>query len=277
LSNPAIQTSSPAPVALTIAGSDSGAGAGLQADLKTFSALGVYGVSVVTAVTAQNTLGVSKVAGVTPELVTAQLDALFDDFDIAAAKTGMLFSTDIIRQISEYFSKSDIFLIVDPVMVATSGAGLIETDAVDILRKELLPVAGLVTPNLEEAATLLGCEQATSIQEMEQQARRLLMLGCQGVLLKGGHLDAKNSADIFVQGDHLKRFEFEKVDTINTHGTGCTLSAAVTANLAKGYTLEKAVAEAKHYTHSALIYADRLGVGKGTGPLSHFHKFWNTD
>jgi len=267
----------PTPTALTIAGSDSCGGAGIQADLKTFAALGVYGASVITAITAQNTQGVQAAESLSPELVTRQLQSVLADLQIGAIKTGMLPNNSIIEALHQTLATSTIPLVVDPVMIATSGDPLIDKEAVDTIKKRLLPIATLLTPNLEEAAALLNCEVATSLDEMEQQAKRLLMLGCRAVLLKGGHLPDKHSADIFVsqndQGES-KRFEFEKVQTSNTHGTGCTLASAIAAGLAKGLTLSKAIAEAKHYLHSSIVYADKLSIGHGAGPVNHFHKFW---
>ncbi len=262
------------PVALTIAGSDSSGGAGIQADLKAFAANGVYGTSAITAITAQNTLGVVAIEALEPELVVQQIQAVLDDFPVAAVKLGMLHGEAIINAVADILQPLDIPVVLDPVMVATSGDRLLAREAEVALKKRLLPLAALVTPNLHEAAVLLSAEIATSVDEMEQQARRLRMSGARAVLLKGGHLAGRQSADVLVSDDEVKRFDYEKVATENTHGTGCTLAAAIAANLARGCDLPKAVAEARHYLHSTIIYADKLGLGHGPGPVNHFYKYW---
>lgn len=264
------------PIALTIAGSDSSGGAGIQADLKTFSALGVYGATVITAITAQNTQGVRAVEALPPSLVQQQIQAVLDDLKVNAIKTGMLHNSEIIEVVTNTIKTTDVALIVDPVMLASSGDSLLDgekTSVINSIKKNLLPIATLVTPNLDEAAALLNSSIAESIDEMEQQAKRLLMLGCKSVLLKGGHLNSKYSADVFASQTEVKRFEFEKVQTQNTHGTGCTLASAIAAGLAKGQNLQKAIAEARHYIHSCLVYADKLTIGSGAGPVNHFYNF----
>lgn len=270
----------PVPVALTIAGSDSSGGAGIQADLKTFSALGVYGASAITAITAQNTCGVQGAAAVDMQLVAQQIQAVLADLQVGAIKTGMLHNEDIIDVVCGAFSGHRVPLVVDPVMVATSGDRLLSASAVAALREKLLPLATLATPNLDEAAVLLDCAAAKTVDEMEKQARQLLKLGCQAVLLKGGHLHHKHSADVLL-GKHMhKTFLFEKLDTPNTHGTGCTLSAAITAYLAQGMSLEQAVARAREYLHEALLHADELLISQSMsphrhGPVHHFYRSWH--
>lgn len=267
------------PVALTIAGSDSCGGAGIQADLKTFSALGVYGASVITAVTAQNTFGVQAAAPVDMQLVLQQTHAVLGDLKVGAIKTGMLHNADIIEALWGAFRKSRIPLVVDPVMVATSGDRLLGEEAIGVLRDKLLPLATLLTPNLDEAAVLLDGKVAKNVDEMEVQARQLLKLGCNAVLLKGGHLPQRHASDILLGKKLHRRFDYEKIATANTHGTGCTLSAAIAAYLAQGADLLQAVTRAREYLHDALLQADDLAIsqktGKGRhGPVHHFYRFW---
>ena len=262
------------PVALTIAGSDSSGGAGIQADLKTFAALGVYGASVITALTAQNTKGVTGIHDVPADFVAAQLDAVFGDLDVKALKIGMVSRRDIIEAIVKGLDRwKPKYAVVDPVMVATSGDRLLSPDAVDAMRKMLFPRATIITPNLPEAAALLDAELAVSESEIEAQGRRLLAFGCPAVLIKGGHGEGAESVDFLVMNDSVVRLAASRVATKNTHGTGCTLSSAVAAGLAKGESLEAAVRAAKSYVSAAIAAADRLGVGHGHGPVHHFHKF----
>lgn len=280
-------------LALTIAGSDSSGGAGIQADLKTFSALGVYGASVITAITAQNTRGVQAAAAVDEALVAQQIASVLSDLDIGAIKTGMLHNEKIVEVICSALKQSSIPLVIDPVMVATSGDRLLSADAITTLKEKLLSMATLITPNLEEAAVLLNTHVAKNIDEIEQQAKQLLSLGCKAVLLKGGHLAEKHSADVFVTentatkfftGKILKRFAYEKIETQNTHGTGCTLSAAITAYLAQGVDLLTAVTMAREYLYEALLHADNLFISKEQisktlsakrhGPVHHFYRQW---
>jgi len=282
-----IPSPAPTPVAVTIAGSDSSGGAGIQADLKTFSALGVYGASVITAITAQNTFGVQGAAPVDGQLVAQQIHAVLSDLAVGTIKTGMLYNEDIIEVVCGALSGSGIPLVVDPVMVATSGDRLLSGSALATLKEKLIPMATLITPNIDEAAALLGCAVAKTIEEMEHQAKQLLKLGCDAVLLKGGHLQHKHSADILL-GRHLHhRFDFEKIVTQNTHGTGCTLSAAITAFLAQGTDLMLAVTKARQYLREALSHADELVISQsqnsGTtsaarhGPVHHFYRHRNTN
>ena len=262
------------PIAVTIAGSDSSGGAGIQADLKTFSALGVYGASVITALTAQNTKGVTGIHDVPPDFVTAQLDAVFGDLDVKAVKIGMVSRRDIIETIVRGLERwKPKHVVLDPVMVATSGDRLLSPDAVDALCKNLFPRASIVTPNLPEAAALLETSMATSDGEVEAQGRRLLAFGCPAVLIKGGHGQGAESVDFLVTKDSTVRLAATRVATKNTHGTGCTLSSAIAAGLAKGEILEQSVRAAKIYVSAAIAAADRLGIGHGHGPVNHFHKF----
>jgi hydroxymethylpyrimidine/phosphomethylpyrimidine kinase len=261
------------PVALTIAGSDSSGGAGIQADLKTFTVLGVDGASVLTALTAQNTRGVAAILPVPPEFVTQQIDAVATDLRIAAVKTGMLNDRATVLAVAEGVRRHGLHpLVVDPVMVATSGDMLLQPDAVDAVRRELLPLADIITPNLPEAARLLGQPVAKNVAEMEAQARALLALGPKAVLLKGGHGEGSEAVDILLTRDGSPvRLVLSRVDTRNTHGTGCTLSAAIVAGLALGESLQDAVAFAKYFVHAALLAGRELKIGSGSGPVDHLH------
>jgi hydroxymethylpyrimidine/phosphomethylpyrimidine kinase len=263
------------PIALTIAGSDSSGGAGVQADLKTFAALGVYGASVITALTAQNTSGVSGIHQVPADFVTAQIDAVFSDLDVGAVKIGMVADRATIEAIVAGLARwSPKHIVLDPVMVATSGDHLLAADAVATLRTELIPRAGLVTPNLPEAAALLGETLATSEAEIASQGARLLAMGCRAVLIKGGHGQGRESIDYLFAGGGTTALSAPRVATRNTHGTGCSLSSAIAAGLAKGETLEAAVRYAKVWISAAIAAADRLDVGRGHGPIHHFHRFY---
>lgn len=262
------------PIALTIAGSDSGGGAGIQADLKTFSALGVYGASVITALTAQNTKGVTGIHDVPADFITAQMDAVFSDLDVQAVKIGMVARREAIDAIVAGLDRwSPKHVVFDPVMVATSGDRLLSSDAVDALRSKLFPRAHLITPNLPEAAALLNESVASSEQDIEQQGRRLLAFGCPAVLIKGGHGQGPESTDYLIDANTVIRLAAPRILTSNTHGTGCSLSSAVAAGLAKGFGLERAVRDAKAYISAAIAAADRLNVGHGHGPIHHFHAF----
>lgn len=263
-------------IALTIAGSDSGGGAGIQADLKTFSALGVYGASVITALTAQNTKGVQAIHDVPAAFVAAQIDSVFSDLEVGAVKIGMLSRPDVIDAVADGLARhaQGIPVVLDPVMIATSGDRLITGEAVAVLRERLLPRADLITPNLPEAAVLLG-EEGTDEAGAADQARRLLALGARAALVKGGHGTGPESVDHLVMGEGAaRRLAATRVATRNTHGTGCTLSAAIAANLALGRSLQEAVAEAKDYLTAALAAADGLSIGTGHGPVHHFHAVW---
>ena len=263
-------------IALTIAGSDSGGGAGIQADLKTFSALGVYGASVLTALTAQNTWGVRAVHDVPADFVTAQLDAVFDDLDVDAVKIGMLSQTSAIEAVAASLrGRAARNVVLDPVMVAASGDPLIADEAVDTLRRTLLPLADVVTPNMPEAARMLDRAEAPDEAGMRDQAEALVSLGARAVLLKGGHGDGPESVDILPDGQEIHRLAAPRVDTRNTHGTGCTLSSAIAANLAQGASLLEAVTAAKSYVSRAIAHADALRIGHGHGPVHHFHDMWS--
>lgn len=262
------------PIALTIAGSDSSGGAGIQADLKTFAACGVYGASVITALTAQNTRGVSAIHAVPADFVTAQLDAVFDDLNVKAVKIGMVAQRDVIEAIVEGLDRwSPRHVVLDPVMIATSGDRLLAAEAIDALRGRLIPRAQLITPNLPEAAALLDVAVAASEDEIEQQGHRLLSLGCPTVLIKGGHGTGAESTDYLIDRQVTLRLAAPRIATKNTHGTGCSLSSAVAAGLARGDDLGTAVRRAKDYISAAIAAADRLHVGHGHGPVHHFHAF----
>jgi hydroxymethylpyrimidine/phosphomethylpyrimidine kinase len=263
------------PVALTIAGSDSSGGAGIQADLKTFAALGVYGASVITALTAQNTQGVSAIDLVPPEFVTAQIEAVFGDLDVGAVKVGMVAQLSTIEAIVASLKRySPKHVVLDPVMVATSGDRLLATEAVDALRTRLIPLASLITPNLPEAAALLGEGVASDAADIERQGRRLLAMGCPVVLIKGGHADGAESVDYLIEARRIARLAAPRVATKNTHGTGCSLSSAITAYLARGEAMESAVRNAKTWISAAIAAADRFSVGHGRGPIHHFHRYY---
>jgi hydroxymethylpyrimidine/phosphomethylpyrimidine kinase len=263
------------PIALTIAGSDSSGGAGIQADLKTFAALGVYGASVVTALTAQNTSGVTGIHQVPSDFVTAQMDAVFTDLEVKAVKIGMVAQLATIEVIVAGLTRwSPKHIVLDPVMVATSGDRLLATDAVESFRTKLIPLASLITPNLPEAAALLDEPVAASEAAIESQGQRLLAMGCRAVLIKGGHGQGAESIDYLIGGDGSIALAAPRIVTKNTHGTGCSLSSAIAAGLAKGENMETAVRHAKIWVSAAIAAADRLGVGHGHGPIHHFHGFY---
>lgn len=263
------------PIAVTIAGSDSSGGAGIQADLKTFSALGVYGASVVTALTAQNTRGVHGVHDVPAEFVARQMDSVFGDLNVRAVKIGMLSRPETIAAVADGLARHRAGpVVLDPVMVATSGDRLLAPEAVDALRRMLLPLALVVTPNLPEAAALLDEPVARSEDEMAAQGRRILAFGSAAVLIKGGHGEGAESVDLLVEAAGVTRLASPRVATRNTHGTGCTLSSAVAAGLAGGASLGQAVAAAKLYVSAAIEAGSSLEVGGGAGPVHHFHRWW---
>jgi len=262
-------------IAVTIAGSDSGGGAGIQADLKTFSALGVYGASVITALTAQNTKGVTAIHDVPPDFVTAQIDAVFSDLKVNAVKIGMLSRPAVIEAVAAGLDKyAQRAVVLDPVMVATSGDLLIVDEAVAVLREVLIPRVAIITPNLPEAARLLGEPVAEDRAGMEAQAARLIEQGARAVLLKGGHGSGPESADFLMTPVVGRWLAAPRIDTKNTHGTGCTISSAIAAGLARGRHLEAAVIAAKEYVTAAIAAADRLQIGEGHGPVHHFHAWW---
>lgn len=262
------------PIALTIAGSDSGGGAGIQADLKTFAACGVYGASVITALTAQNTKGVTGIHDVPADFITAQIDAVFSDLDVMAVKIGMVARREAIEAIVAGLDRwSPKHVVVDPVMVATSGDRLLSPDAVDALRTKLFPRASIITPNLPEVAALLNESIAAGETDIEGQGKRLLAMGCPAVLIKGGHGHGPESTDYLIDRGSVIRLTAPRIATSNTHGTGCSLSSAIAAGLAKGLDLETAVRDAKAYVSAAIAAADRLHVGHGHGPIHHFYAF----
>jgi hydroxymethylpyrimidine/phosphomethylpyrimidine kinase len=254
------------PRALTIAGSDSGGGAGIQADLKTFASLGVWGVSAVTSITVQNTEGVSDVSDVPAEIVGAQIRSVAADIGVDAAKTGMLSSAEIIESVADAVEEMGIRnLVVDPVFVSKHGHPLLREDAVDVLAKRVIPLAALVTPNLPEAAALAGFNVG-SRDQMEDAAGAIMDLGARAVLVKGGHLEDGRADDLLVDGRTISWIEGERIDTPHTHGTGCVLSAAIAAHLAKGFDLEEAVRAGKDFVTEAIRHA--LAIGHGIGPVS---------
>lgn len=263
------------PVALTIAGSDSSGGAGIQADLKSFAALGVYGASAITALTAQNTEGVTGIFAVPADFVTAQIDAVFSDLDVGAVKIGMVAQVASIDAIAAGLTRwAPPYVVLDPVMVATSGDRLLAAEAVEALRRKLISLATVITPNLPEAAALLDEPLAASEADIADQGRRLLALGCRAVLIKGGHGQGAESTDYLIDAQGTIALPAPRVATRNTHGTGCSLSSAVAAGLAKGEDLALAVHNAKAWITAAIAAADRFAVGHGHGPIHHFHRFY---
>ncbi|MCG9577031.1 bifunctional hydroxymethylpyrimidine kinase/phosphomethylpyrimidine kinase [Vibrio tubiashii] len=260
------------PIVLTIAGSDSGGGAGIQADIKAISATGSYACSVITAITSQNTQGVSAIHPIPLEHIESQLDAVFTDLNVVAVKVGMLADAEIIKvvaaKIRQYQPKH---LVVDPVMVATSGDLLLEQSAISTLKQELLPLADLITPNLPEGAALIGGEVPQDEDQMGAMIESLRALGAKAVLLKGGHLEKdQNSNDLLIEQESSELLSAKRVVTKNTHGTGCTLSSAIASYLAQGNRLHKAVYLGKQYISQAIAHADQLDVGQGHGPVHHF-------
>jgi hydroxymethylpyrimidine/phosphomethylpyrimidine kinase len=263
------------PIALTIAGSDSGGGAGIQADLKTFSALGVFGCSVISSLTAQNTLGVQGVYPIPPQFVQQQIRSVLSDLPVGAIKTGMLATAEIIAAVAESLNSfARIPFVLDPVMIATSGDRLLAEDAIDTLIKHLFPLATLITPNLHEAAALLNLPVASDLAAMQMQGEKLLAFGAQAVLMKGGHALNNEATDLLVTGDGIQIFSAPRLQTKNTHGTGCTLASAIAAGLAKGLLLEESVQKAKDYLQNALLHSEKLHIGQGAGPVHHFHAFY---
>ena len=257
--------------AMTIAGSDSGGGAGIQADLKTFAALGVYGSSALTAITAQNTLGVTAVHELPPDMVAAQIDAVMSDIGADAVKTGMLSNSGIIRTVAEKVGEHAIEnLVVDPVMVAKGGDRLLQEEAVEALRGLLVPLAAVVTPNLPEASVLVG-RDVESLEDARRAARDILDMGARSVVVKGGHLQG-DAVDVFYDGRQMREIAAPRIPTTSTHGTGCTFASAIAAGLAQGMGTEDAVVRAKEYVTEAIHNA--FPVGTGHGPLHHFHASW---
>ena len=255
--------------ALSIAGSDSGGGAGIQADLKTMHAHGVFGMSVVTAVTAQNTVEVARAMELPVEMIDAQLEAVFDDFDIAAVKTGMLSSSDIIQTVSAALIQRQVgTLVVDPVMISKSGYRLLKDEAIETIKQKLLPLALVVTPNLHEAELLSGLT-IDSAATMTEAARKIAGYGCRNVIIKGGHASFNPATDILYDGDTIHTFKAVFIDKKSVHGTGCTFSAAITARLALGESVPEAVGHAKAYITEAIRRSPQ--IGRGHGPANHFY------
>lgn len=264
------------PNVLTIAGSDTSAGAGVQADLKTFAALKTYGTSVITAVTAQNTQSINTVHPIPETVIESQIRAIFEDIEIEAVKIGMLGHSGVIELVAallrEYCPKH---IVLDPVMVAKSGNALLNDDAVETLKSELFPLATLVTPNIPEAARLLNREESASNDAMKDTLKALNDLGLTSVLLKGGHADGKQCHDLLLHNQEVHEYIHPRIDTPNTHGTGCTLSSAITAQLARHVGMAEAVAKSTDYVFHAIdAQARSLDVGHGHGPLSHFYHWW---
>lgn len=261
------------PNILSIAGSDSSGGAGIQADIKAISATGGYAMTVLTALTAQNTQGVRAVFQTPAEMIAAQIAAVREDIAVHAVKIGMLGDSGVIRCVAGGLDEFACATVLDPVMVATGGERLLPESAVAALREVLIPSASVITPNLPEAAVLLGCRQAYDRDEMRDHARALLALGPGAVLLKGGHLEGDESPDLLAVGAEEIWFEAPRIATANTHGTGCTLSSALATRLGAGVPLAQAVHEAKSYLTGAIAAAGRLSVGSGHGPVHHFHRW----
>jgi hydroxymethylpyrimidine/phosphomethylpyrimidine kinase len=262
---------------LSIAGSDPSGGAGIQADLKAFAALGAYGMAVITALTAQNTQGVRSFQTVESEFVAEQIDAIFADVRVDAVKIGMVATAEIAAAIADRLRHHAARnLVVDPVMVAKSGHHLLREDAVAALRETLVPIARVITPNLPEAGVLLGAGAPATLAEMRRAVRELHRLGPEWVLLKGGHLAGADSTDLLFDGKTLTELPGPRIDTRNTHGTGCTLSSAIAALLPR-FDMVEAVRRAKAYLTGAIAASDRLTVGSGHGPVHHFHALWTED
>lgn len=263
------------PIALTIAGSDSGGGAGIQADLKTFSALGVFGTSAITSLTAQNTMGVQGVLPIPPAFVQQQIHSVLSDINVGAIKSGMLATAEIIAAVAESLSAyPQIPFVLDPVMVATSGDRLLAEDAIHTLIGTLLPLATLVTPNLHEAAVLLNTRMAQNREQMQLQGEQIIALGARAVLMKGGHTDGEEATDLLITPTGVEAFSAPRLATKNTHGTGCTLASAIAAGLAKQLSLSDSLKQAKQYLHQALVHSEKLHIGQGSGPVHHFYSFY---
>jgi hydroxymethylpyrimidine/phosphomethylpyrimidine kinase len=256
---------------LTIAGSDSGGGAGIQADLKTFSALGCYGTSAITAITVQNTIGVTGIHSIPPEIITGQIKAVMDDIAPKAIKIGMVHSAELALAIAETLkSYKDVPVVFDPVMVATSGDKLIEENTISVIKKALFPLSTIITPNLDEARILVD-HPINNVDEMMAAARELLATGCFSVLLKGGHLKGEKVFDVYVNQQGVeKTFESTFIESENVHGTGCTLSSAIAAYLALGNSAEESIKKAREYVFNAIVSGKDVKTGHGHGPLNHF-------
>ena len=261
--------------ALTIAGSDNSGGAGIQADLKTFSALGCYGMSVITALTAQNTQGVKGIQEIDPQFIEKQMNSILDDIGVDAIKIGMLFNTPVIKIVAKCLREiKECPIVIDPVMFAKSGDRLLQEEAIESIKNELFPLATIITPNIPEAEALLGCS-IESFESMQQAAVDLNKLGPKAVVVKGGALSACTSDDcLVIEGSEPQLLKQERIDTKNLHGAGCTFSSAISAFLARSYNLEDAVKEAKTYLTQALIAGADKNLGHGKGPVMHFYNTW---
>ena len=259
--------------ALTIAGSDSG-GAGIQADLKSFSARGVYGCSAITAVTAQNTRAVTAIHPIPPEVVRAQIDAVLSDMSVSAIKIGMLGNVETITAVAEAIAGFEGPIVLDPVMIAKSGDALLEDHAVGALISRLAPLVTIITPNIPESARLTEDDEATTDAQRMSQARRLQDMGAKAVLLKGGHAQGRLCVDWLFEGDEGLALQAERINTLNTHGTGCGYAAAIAAEMAKGCLVATAVQTAHGWLHAAIARSDTLAIGQGHGPVHHFHGIW---
>lgn len=257
--------------ALTIAGSDCSGGAGIQADIKTFSAHGVFGMSAIVSVVAENTSRVISVENVSPDMIKAQIDAVFEDIEVDAVKVGMLSSKECMRAVSEKLREyKPKYTVIDPVMVAKGGHALMETEALETLKTEIIPLAYVLTPNIPEAEAITGFK-INSLDDTKKAARLICSLGAENVIIKGGHLTG-DAVDVLYDGLEFHMFTCERIDTKNTHGTGCTFSSAIAANLANGLTLVEAVRNAKEYITSAIRHS--LAIGKGHGPTNHFYELY---
>lgn len=258
------------PAVLTIAGSDSGGGAGIQADLKTFSALGCFGTSAITAITVQNTLGVTAIHSVPTPIVQGQIKAVMEDIKPTAIKIGMVHSPELVLAIAAQLRQYAVPVVVDPVMVATSGDKLIQEETISLLQQELFPLAEVITPNLDEAQILTGMP-IHHVEEMKTAARKMLETGCRSVLVKGGHLPGSRLFDVFLpQLGEVQVFESAAIVTQNTHGTGCTLSSAIAVYLALGFSTSEAITQARSYVYQAIDQGKDVKTGEGHGPLNHF-------
>ena len=260
------------PIVLSIAGSDSSGGAGIQSDIKTFSALGVYGATAITAITAQNTLGVFSQLHLNPQLVYEQICCVMDDLHPSVVKIGMLANAEIVHSVADALSKYNVTIVLDPVMVSTSGHRLLSVEARDVIKERLLPMSTIITPNIPEMIELTGMT-LSNITDKETAAKHLLDLGVRYVLLKGGHEDGNIKTDLlfYYDSDSLmtKTFSSETIVTPNTHGTGCTLSSAIASFIAKGFSVEESVAKAKQYVSDAIFYGADIAIGNGHGPINH--------
>ncbi|WP_442590912.1 bifunctional hydroxymethylpyrimidine kinase/phosphomethylpyrimidine kinase [Pedobacter sp. AW31-3R] len=258
------------PSVMTIAGSDSGGGAGIQADIKAIAALGCFATSAITAVTVQNTLGVTAIHSIPPIIVKGQIVAILTDIEPLAIKIGMVHTLELVETITAVLRLyPEIPVVLDPVMVATSGDKLIENNTVTGLITHLFPLSALVTPNLDEATILAGMPVHT-LEDMKIAGRKILALGCKAVLLKGGHLEGNKLTSIYFEGDTMQEFHYDRIDTNNTHGSGCTLSSAIAACLAQGMALADAVYAAQEYVNEAIVQGSDVQTGNGNGPLNHF-------